>query len=84
MLARKTYFDAAIFFRQLGLEFGEDVEFGRQGDALVEILGIAPGPEERLASGALQTFDVDLAAVEDLRVGVGEIVSDDRRPDVPA
>ncbi len=62
--------------RQLGLECGEDVQLGGQGDALVGIGAVAPGPEKRFARGVLQAGDIDAAALEDRGVGFGEIVAD--------
>ena len=37
--------------RELGLEVGEDVEVGVVRDALVEVVAVLAGPEERLAAG---------------------------------
>ncbi len=63
--------------RQLGLEGGEDVQFRRQGDALVGIGAVAPGPEKRFPWGVLEAGDVDAAALEDRGVGFSEVVADD-------
>ena len=60
-VGEENIFGIAILLRQARLELGEDVQIGGQGDALVQIFGVAAGPEEAFTGGALETFDVDVA-----------------------
>ena len=62
---------------ELRREVGEDVELrvARLGD--VQVVAVLAAPEERLLAGdALQAVGVDVAAVEDRRVLVGEVLAD--------
>ena len=76
-VGEEDVFGVAIFFGKARLEFGEDVEIGGEGDAIVEIFGIAAGPEEAFARGAFEAFDVDGALAEKGFVFWIEIVADD-------
>jgi len=67
----------AIFFRKARLEFSEHVEIGGKGDAIIQVFGIAAGPEEAFARGALEAFDVDGALAKKGFVIRMKIISND-------
>ena len=60
----------------LGSKVGEHVQVRGQRRAFVHVLAVAARPEERLSGGALETGEVDLAALEDRSIPVGEILAD--------
>src|SRR5208282_1599418 len=64
-VGEEDVFGIAIFFGEARLEFGEDVKVGGKGDALVQVFGVAAGPEETFARGALEAFEVDGSPTED-------------------
>ena len=67
----------AEFRGEFGIKVSEDVQFGDQGFAFVEMLGIFSGPEEGFADGALEASGIDFAAMEDGLVFGGKIFADD-------
>ncbi len=64
------------FLRKLGVEVGEDIKLGGQRGAFTKIVAVACGPEEGFAGGAFEAGGVDLAAMEDGFVALGEIFAD--------
>ena len=68
----------AIFLRQPRLELREAVQLRRQRHALIQVLRVAPRPEERFARSALQTFNVDGAALKYRGIFLAEIIAHNR------
>ncbi len=64
-----------IALGKLGLKIGEHVEIGGERHAIVHVVGIFAGPEESLAGHALQAFEVDAAAGQQIGIGLREIVA---------
>ncbi len=69
-----------VAFRKLGIEIREDVQLGGQRLAIVHVVGVFSGPEERFAGNAFQTLQIDAVARQQLRILIREIVADDPPP----
>ena len=61
---------------KFGIEIREDVQVGGQRLAIVHVGRILAGPEKSFAGNALQTFQIDPAAGEQIGIFLGEIVAD--------
>jgi hypothetical protein len=67
----------AKFFWKLGVEVGEDVEFGYKSFTLVKMLGVFASPEEAFAGGAFEAGGINFAPAEDGLVLFRKVVAYD-------
>src|SRR5207244_4696305 len=73
----KHVFRIHVFCREFRIEIGEDVQFGGESYAFVEIFGVTPRPEKAFSGGTFKACGVDATAVKYFFVFGREIVADD-------
>jgi hypothetical protein len=76
-VGEENVFGVAVSVRKAGLKFGKDIQVGGESDSLVEVFGIASGPEKALAAGAFEALDVNRPFPENRFVPGMEVVADD-------
>ena len=77
-VGEKKKLGVGIRRRNLGLEGGEDVEFGGVGLGFVQVVEVGPFPEEAFAGGAFDSLNVDVAFEEDGFLAAAKVFADDR------
>ena len=77
-IAHQQILRAAVRLRQFGIEIGEDVQLRDERLAVVHIVRVNAGPEERPARDALEAGQIDAARGEQIVVFLLEVVAHHR------
>jgi len=76
-VCKEYVFGVRVLLRQFRIEIGENVQLGRDGDALIEILQITTGPEKAFARSSLESSGVNTATTKNGLVLFRKVVAYD-------